>query len=50
MPQAISVGDISAQPDIARKLGRESVPNPLRELIMIYDEDESLEVSLVTLV
>jgi hypothetical protein len=49
-PQARSLGDISAQPEIARTSGRESAPNPLHDLITIYDDEESSEVSLVTLV
>jgi hypothetical protein len=48
VPQAGSPGDISAQPKIARTSGRESVPNHLHDLITIYDDEESLEVSLVT--
>jgi len=47
-PQIRSPGDISTQPEIARKLGRKSVPNPLFDLITIYDDEESSEVSLVT--
>jgi hypothetical protein len=50
MPQERSPGDISAQPKIERTSGRESAPNPLHDLIKIYDDDESSEVSLVTLV
>jgi hypothetical protein len=50
MPQAISPGDISAQPEIARTSRRASAPNPLHDLITIYDDEESSEVSLVTLV
>jgi hypothetical protein len=48
MPQAGSPGDVSAQPKIVGTSGRTSAPNPLRELINIYDDEESLEVSLVT--
>jgi hypothetical protein len=33
-----------------RTLGRESVKNPLHNLIMIYDDEESSKVSPVTLV
>jgi hypothetical protein len=33
-----------------RTFGREGAPNPLHDLITIYDEEESSEVSLVTLV
>jgi hypothetical protein len=36
------------QPKIVGTSGRESAPNPLSELIKIYDDDESPEVSLVT--
>jgi hypothetical protein len=43
-----SPGGISTQPKISRTPGRTSVPNPLFKLITIYDEEESLEVSLVT--
>jgi hypothetical protein len=50
MPHAGSLGDISAQLDIARTSGRESTPNSLHDLITIYDGEESSEVSLVTLV
>jgi hypothetical protein len=32
-PQARSLGDVSAQPEIARTSGRESAPNPLHDLI-----------------
>jgi hypothetical protein len=38
----------SAQPEIVRTSGRTSPSNPLSELIKIYDDDESPEVSLVT--
>jgi hypothetical protein len=47
-PQIRSPGGISTQPEIARTPGRISVPNPLFELITIYDDEESSEVSLVT--
>jgi hypothetical protein len=47
MPHAGSLGDVSIQPEIVRTSGRASAPNPLRELINIYDDEES-EVSLVT--
>jgi hypothetical protein len=54
LPQIRSPGEISTQPEIARTLERTSVPNPLFDLITIYDDEESskesLEVSLVTLV
>jgi hypothetical protein len=33
-----------------RTSGRKSIPNPLFDLITIYDDEESSEVSLVTLV
>jgi hypothetical protein len=49
-PQARSLGDILDHLEIATTLGRESEPNPLHDLITIYDDEESLEVSLVTLV
>jgi hypothetical protein len=48
MPQAGSPGGVSAQPETVGTSGRESAPNPLCELINIYDDEESLEVSLVT--
>jgi hypothetical protein len=47
-PQIRSPGEISTQPEIARTSGRTSVPNPLFDLITIYDDEESSEVSLVT--
>jgi hypothetical protein len=47
-PHVGSPGGVSAQPKIERTSGRESAPNPLHDLIMIYDDEESLEVSLVT--
>jgi hypothetical protein len=34
--------------NIVRTLGRTSVPNPLFDLITIYDDEEISEVSLVT--
>jgi hypothetical protein len=40
-PQIISLGGISTQPEIARTPGRTSVPNPLFDLITIYDDEES---------
>jgi hypothetical protein len=36
------------QPQIARTSGRTSVPNPLFDLITIYDDEDSLKVTLVT--
>jgi hypothetical protein len=47
-PQARSLGDVLVQSETVGKSGRESDPNPLHELINIYDGEESLEVSLVT--
>jgi len=47
-PQIISLGEILNHPKIARTSGKTSVPNPLLDLITIYDDEESLEVSLVT--
>jgi hypothetical protein len=47
-PQARSLGDVLVQSETVEKSGRESAPNPLNELINIYDGEESLEVSLVT--
>jgi hypothetical protein len=40
-PHARSLGDVSSQSEIERKEGRESAPNPLHDLITIYDEEES---------
>jgi len=50
MPQVESPGDVSYNPEIARTSGREGTPNPLHDLITIYDDEESSEVSVVTLV
>jgi hypothetical protein len=47
-PLAGSPTGVSAQPETVRTSGRTSVSNPLSELIKIYDDDESPEVSLVT--
>ena len=47
-PQVGSPGEVSARPKMARKSGRTSIPNPLFDLITIYDDEESSEVSLVT--
>jgi hypothetical protein len=47
-PQARSPGGVSAQPETIKTSGRESAPNPLCELINIYGDEESPEVSLVT--
>jgi hypothetical protein len=49
-PHIRSPGGISTQPEIERTPGRISVPNPLFDLITIYDDEEILEVFLVTLV
>jgi hypothetical protein len=49
-PQVGSPGEIWTQPEIARTSGRIIIPNPLLDLITIYDDEGSLEVSLVTLV
>jgi hypothetical protein len=43
-----SPGGISTHLDISRTPGRKNIPNPLFDLITIYDDQESLEVSLVT--
>jgi hypothetical protein len=48
MPQDGSLGNVSSQPEIARTSGREGAPNPLADIITIYDEEESSKVSLVT--
>jgi hypothetical protein len=50
MTQAGSPGDISSQLEIVRTSRRASAPNPLHDLTTIYDGEESLKVSLVTLV
>jgi hypothetical protein len=47
-PQIISPGEISTQLEIERTSGRKSVPNPLFDLITIYNDEESSYVSLVT--
>jgi hypothetical protein len=49
-PQIRSPGGISTQLEISRAPWRNSVPNPLYDLITIYDDEESSEVSLVTVV
>jgi hypothetical protein len=49
-PPTRSPTSVSTQPEIVTTSGRESVTNPLSELIKIYDDDESPEVSLVTTV
>jgi hypothetical protein len=40
MPHVRSLGDVSAQPEIARTSGRASAPNPLHNLITIYNDEE----------
>jgi len=47
-PHIRSPWGISTQPEISRTQGRTSVPNPLYDLINIYDDKEILKVSLVT--
>jgi hypothetical protein len=47
-PSVGSTRDVLSQPDIVGTLGRTSTPNPLHQLINIYDYEESPEVSLVT--
>jgi hypothetical protein len=47
-PQIKSPGTILTQPEVSRMLGGTCVPNPLFDLINIYDDEESSEVSLVT--
>jgi hypothetical protein len=49
-PQARSSRGVGTHPEIVRTSGRASAPNPISELINIYDDEESLEVFLVTLV
>jgi hypothetical protein len=48
MPPVGSPTGVSTQPETVGTSGRTSVSNPLSELIKIYDDDESPEVSLVT--
>jgi hypothetical protein len=43
-----SLGKFSSQPEIARTSERTSTPNPLFDLITIYNDEESSYVSLVT--
>jgi hypothetical protein len=40
-PQVRSLGDALSHPKIVRTSGRESAPNPLHDLITIYDDEES---------
>jgi hypothetical protein len=47
-PQDGSLGEVLVHPEIVRTSGRTSIPNPMFDLITIYDDKESLEVSLVT--
>jgi len=47
-PHIRSLGEILTQPEIVRTSGRTSGPNPFFNLITIYDDEESSEVSLVT--
>jgi hypothetical protein len=48
MPLAKSPRDVLAQPEVETTSCREGAPNPLHDLITIYDDEESSEVSLVT--
>jgi hypothetical protein len=48
-PQIRSPMTFPTQPEISRIPGETGVPNTLFDLIMIYDDEESLEVSPVTL-
>jgi hypothetical protein len=41
---------IPTQYEIPKKLGETGVPNTLFDLITIYDDEDILEVSLVTLI
>jgi hypothetical protein len=41
-PQVRSPGEVSAQTEIARRYGRTSTPNPLFDIITIYDDEEIL--------
>jgi hypothetical protein len=47
-PQVESPGGVSSQLEAVGASQGESAPNPLHELINIYDDEESPEVSLVT--
>ena len=47
-PPAISSTGVSAQSETVGTSGRTTASNPLSEIIKIYDNDESPEVSLVT--
>jgi hypothetical protein len=47
-PRVGSLGDVSSQPEIARTSGRAGAPNPLHDIITIYDDEESSQDSLVT--
>jgi hypothetical protein len=44
-PQVRSPGDVSTQSEIVGTSGRTSAPNPLHELINIYDDEDISEVS-----
>jgi hypothetical protein len=48
IPLTGSQTGVLAQPEIVETSGRKIPSNPLSELIKIYDDDESSEVSLVT--
>jgi hypothetical protein len=47
-PQVGSPGEVSSYLEIARISGRTSTLNPMFNIITIYDDEESSEVSLVT--
>jgi len=47
-PQIRASGGISTHPEISRTSSKKSVPHPLFDLITVYDEEDILEVSLVT--
>jgi hypothetical protein len=49
-PRIRSSGTIPTQPEVSRMSGETGVPNPLFDLITIYDDEEGSKVSLVTLV
>jgi hypothetical protein len=49
-PQDRSSVTIPTQHEIPRTLGETGVPNPIFYLITIYDDEESSEVSLITLI
>jgi hypothetical protein len=47
-PHVGSPREVLAQPETMRTLGRTSTKNPMFDLITIYDDEESSEVSMIT--